>query len=101
MDLLPIPPRSTNKVDTAISLANDGGSKSNTGYFNSAGHGEKKESGQVDEVNFSNSSATNENEDADFIQKIKNYLNKIKEFILRLLGSNNKKEINNIYKKDN
>ena len=98
MDFLPIKQTSTNKVNSAINLANDGGSKSNTGYFNQGG-AEENPSDNGDEVTFSHSNSSEEEQvdfsKTDLLKIIKIFLNKIKKIILSLFK--NKKE-NNIYK---
>ncbi len=104
MDFLPIPRSSTNKVNSAINLANDGGSKSNTGYFSKRGAQEGTAEEKIDEVSLSTSSLENTEEDLDseltkFFNSIADFLKKIKDFILRLLGLNRPK-IENIYKKN-
>jgi len=106
MDFLPIQSTSTNKVNSMINLANDGGSKSNTGYFSNRGAKETPEE-TVDEVTLSTSSASSdplETEEAKlnmeikkFFKLIKDSLKKTKEFIFKLLGFN-KIKIKNIYK---
>ncbi len=99
MDFLPVQ-RSTNKVDTSINLANDGGSKSNTGYFSNRGNGEEKTQENIDEVKFSKHS-TEEDEvinDNNLVEKISDFFKKLKEFILKVLGIK-KKKIYNIYEK--
>ena len=103
MDFLPIKPTSTNKVDASINLANDGGSKSNTGYFSQRGT-EEKTPESFDAVTFSNSSSSNLNNELDevkldFWDTIKKYWTKIIDFIMKLLGFK-KKKIYNIYEKD-
>ncbi|OGI01370.1 MAG: hypothetical protein A2Y25_02635 [Candidatus Melainabacteria bacterium GWF2_37_15] len=101
MDLLPIKPASTNKVDSAINLANDGGSKSNTGYFSNRGQGEEKPPEKLDEVTFSHAAhpeAESIDEEKKLMQTIQSYFNKAKDFILKLFGIK-KKKIYNIYEK--
>ena len=104
MDFLPIQPTSTNKVNSAINLANDGGSKSNSGYFSNRGEKENTEEPIIDEVILSTLPTSSENEEVDlnikvknFFELIKDFLKKTKEFILKLLGFN-KIKIENIYK---
>lgn len=100
MDILPIKPASTNKVDATINLANDGASKSNTGYFSNRDH-EEHHTENVDEVRITHS-RHNENEAIDEEKKllgiIQTFLNKIKNFILKILGLK-KEKIPNIYEK--
>ena len=101
MDLLPIKPASTNKVDSAINLANDGGSKSNTGYFSNRGQGEEKAPEKLDEVTFSHPHQTEDEtviEEKKLMQTIQSYITKAKDFILKLFGIK-KKKIYNIYEK--
>jgi len=108
MDLLPIPPPSTNKVNQTINLANDGGSKSNTGYFRKRASKEEheEEKGKGDELNLSSAVHSEEQEeDIDsqvkkIFEKFKDFLKKIKEFNIKLFGLN-KPKIENIYKQSN
>lgn len=105
MDFLPIKPSSTNKVNTAINLANDGGSKSNTGYFNKRGgstNAETNEETTTDEVNLSASSSAEQDEEIEievltFFEKFKNLLIFIKDFVLKIFGYK-KIKVKNIYK---
>ena len=101
MDFLPIQRTSTNKVDTSINLANDGGSKSNTGYMNQRGYNEEgpeiQEKG--DEVQFSRSAHEDIDEEQEFNRSLTAYLIRIKDFILKLFGFK-KKKIYNIYEKE-
>ena len=99
MDLLPIKPASTNKVDTSINLANDGCSKSNTGYFINRGQEEKPQE-NFDEVKFSNlHSKTDEpSVESDLIPRITKLLNKIKDTLFKFLRFK-KKELYNIFEK--
>lgn len=103
MDLLPVNPTTTNKVDTSINLANDGGSKSNTGYFSKRDSEEKApENIDVDVVKFSKSSSSDkvieDEEVPTFFELLKKYINSIKDFILKALGLKRKK-IYNIFEK--
>ena len=95
-------PKATNKVDTSINLANDGGSKSNTGYFQSGKKPKGENEEKFDELDISRSSSDigqNSDEDSiDIVENIKSFTNKIKDFILSLLGLN-KPKMDNIYKK--
>ncbi len=108
MDFLPIKPSSTNKVNTAINLANDGGSKSNTGYISKrGGKKEKEEKGaSVDELSLSTAAAEpEENEDTEqevtgFLNLIKNFFKNIKNFFLKLFGLN-RPRLENIYEDSN
>jgi hypothetical protein len=88
MDLLPIQPTSSNKVNSAINLANDGGSKSQTGYFKSSGKQKEEEKPHLDEVNFSNLMSDdekgNEAKENIIVVLLKNIYNKIKNFIKNL-----------------
>ncbi len=106
MDFLPIPPSSTNKVNASINLANDGGSKSNTGYFNKRNQDkEALKGGDVDEVNLSSSNSSKtpeegmENEFSTFFDSIREFFAKIKNFILKIFGLN-KPKVENIFKED-
>jgi len=100
MDFLPVQRTTTNKVDTAINLANDGGSKSNTGYFSSRGgsNEEKPTESSGDEVNFSKNHVDEEEleEELNFAEKIIGNLTKLKEFILKIFGQK-KQKVYNIY----
>ncbi len=105
MDFLPIKPSSTNKVNSALNLSNDGGSKSNTGYFSQRGQ-EEASLEKVDELSLS-TSVSEENEEVEietelqkFFSSVRNLMKKIKEFILELLGFD-KPKIENIYKESN
>lgn len=94
MDFLPIQRASTNKVDTSINLANDGGSKSNTGYMNQRGH--KEEAPEIqekgDEVQFSHGTHHEEfDEEEEFNKSLSAYLIRVKDFILKLFGIKKKK----------
>jgi|GEM_PF-6142697 len=106
MDLLPVPPASTNKVNSAINLANDGGSKSNTGYFNKKGAREEApEEKAVDEVKLSTSNSSENKEDLDseltkFFNALKANLKKLKDFIFRIFGFDRPK-VKNIFKENN
>ena len=99
MDLIPLPPSGTNKVNSA-NMSGDGGSKSNTGYFRNDGEAEEKQPDQLDEVSFSHSKTDDEkaeiNIDKTLFNIIKKFLNKIKSFILKLYKP--KIKIQNIYK---
>lgn len=93
MDFLPIQRASTNKVDTSINLANDGGSKSNTGYMNQRGRREEAPEIQEkgDEVQFSHSAHEEFDEEQEFNRSLTAYVNRILGFILNLFGFKKKK----------
>jgi hypothetical protein len=102
MDFLPIQPGSTNKVNTTINLSNDGGSKSNTGYFSQRGAKEAPAPEQkLDEVKLSTTSTSSEEIEvvevniSGFIKKI---LKAITDFLTKLFSKKNEElEIENIY----
>ena len=102
MDFLPIPKSSTNKVNTAINLANDGGSKSNTGYMNQRNGEQEPIEESVDEVTLSASKSkeveekTPESDFKKFFNKIQAFFRKINDFY-RNLFAGNKIDIENIY----
>lgn len=101
MDMLPINPVSTNRVDASINLTNDGGSKSNTGYINQRGGEPEKTKESFDEVQLShhhNNIEEQINQDDNLINIIKRIINKIKDFILKTLGLK-KETIPNIFEK--
>lgn len=102
MDMLPVNPASTNKVDTGINLANDGGSKSNTGYYSQRESEEHKPEEKLDEVSFSHKNKTEEIEEEEqelnFFEKILKFFADLKDSVLKLLGLK-KQEIPNIYEK--
>lgn len=107
MEFRPIQPTSTNKVNASINLANDGGSKSNTGYFSQRGAKEPPpQEEKLDEVTLSKSSKSKNVDEIDEIDEkvegfsffgvIEQLFNRIKEFWANLFKKN-EPEIENIF----
>jgi len=107
MEFRPIQPASTNKVNASINLANDGGSKSNTGYFSQRGAKEPPpQEEKLDEVTLSKSSKSKDVDETDEIgEKAESFsllgwtgqlFKKIKDFFANLFKKN-EPEIENIF----
>lgn len=96
MEFRPIQPASTNKVNASINLANDGGSKSNTGYFSQRGAKEPpQQEEKLDEVTLSKSSKSKNVDEIDEIDESFNLLGWIEQFFKKI-----KDILANLFKKD-
>lgn len=78
---MPVQPKITNKIDPSISLANDGGSKSNTGYF-TASEGEIVDKLSLRNSTYAKKLELNDNK-FDLIKIIIKCLDKLIEYMIK------------------